>query len=83
MTVAVPTTTASTTAADSAATAGRRRHQSQARSAAPTRRAAIGRRVEPAPQVVGQGLGRRRTAAAGPSPGTSGRSSPGRAGLRG
>jgi hypothetical protein len=41
--VAVPPTTARTTAADSAAIAGLRRHHSHARSADPTRRAAIGR----------------------------------------
>ena len=43
ITAVVPPTTASNTAAASAAIAGFRLHQSQARSAAPTRRAVIGR----------------------------------------
>ena len=55
---AVPPTTASMTDAASAATAGFRLHQSHARSAGPTRRAAIGRESSQDAQVVGQGMRR-------------------------
>ena len=82
MTVAVPPTIASTTAAARAATAG----LPPAPEPGPLGGADPPRRdrpaVEPGPQVVGQGLGAWRTAAAGPSPGTSGRSSPGRGARR-
>ena len=79
---ATPRTVASTSAAASPATAGRRRAHFQARSTRVDRPRHDRLAAQVSPQVVAQRRGARRTAAPAPSPGTSGRSSPGRAAHR-